>query len=358
MARIVAGPQGLLVATARRAVGMRRRRIACVLVGVTALVAVACLTTAGAQQFLANGLLGPAPVPPNNPQTDQKVRLGQQLYFDTRLSIDNTVSCATCHDPATGWANHNRTDTGVKGQVGGRNSGTILDSAYMRYQFWDGRAGSLEEQALGPIANPIEMGETLDNVVRKLDAIPGYHRQFERVFGTGVTTDGIAKAIAAFERAVISGPSPYDTYLMGDKKAMSPAAVRGMNLFNGKAHCTACHSGPMFSDQSFHNIGVGMDKPTPDVGRSKITSDPADWGRFKTPALRNIALTDPYLHDGSEKTLADVVAFYDKGGIPNRNLDPLMLPLNLTTTEKADLVAFMEALTGAMPDIRAPELPE
>ena len=334
------------------------RRVLWILLGVILLAAVLCLPQLDAQQFLANGLLGPVPVPADNPQTDQRIRLGQQLYFDTRLSADNTVSCATCHKPDAAWANHNSTDTGIKGQVGGRNSGTILNAAYMRYQFWDGRAGSLEEQALGPIANPIEMGETLENVVLKLNAIPGYRRQFQRVFGTDVTTDGIAKAIAAFERTVTSGPSPYDRYLMGDKKAMSPAAVRGMDLFNGKAHCTACHSGPMFSDQSFHNIGVGMDKPNPDVGRFKITNDPADWGSFKTPTLRDISLTYPYLHDGSEKTLADVVAFYDKGGIPNRNLDPLMLPLNLTRPEKADLVAFMEALTGTMPDIPAPELPE
>jgi len=334
------------------------RRVLWILLGVILLAAVLCLPQLDAQQFLANGLLGPVPVPADNPQTDQRIRLGQQLYFDTRLSADNTVSCATCHKPDAAWANHNSTDTGIKGQVGGRNSGTILNAAYMRYQFWDGRAGSLEEQALGPIANPIEMGETLENVVLKLNAIPGYRRQFQRVFGTDVTTEGIAKAIAAFERTVTSGPSPYDRYLMGDKKAMSPAAVRGMDLFNGKAHCTACHSGPMFSDQSFHNIGVGMDKPNPDVGRFKITNDPADWGRFKTPTLRDISLTYPYLHDGSEKTLADVVAFYDKGGIPNRNLDPLMLPLNLTRPEKADLVAFMEALTGTMPDIPAPELPE
>jgi len=334
------------------------RRVLWILLGVILLAAVLCLPQLDAQQFLANGLLGPVPVPADNPQTDQRIRLGQQLYFDTRLSADNTVSCATCHKPDAAWANHNSTDTGIKGQVGGRNSGTILNAAYMRYQFWDGRAGSLEEQALGPIANPIEMGETLENVVLKLNAIPGYRRQFQRVFGTDVTTEGIAKAIAAFERTVTSGPSPYDRYLMGDKKAMSPAAVRGMDLFNGKAHCTACHSGPMFSDQSFHNIGVGMDKPNPDVGRFKITNDPADWGSFKTPTLRDISLTYPYLHDGSEKTLADVVAFYDKGGIPNRNLDPLMLPLNLTRPEKADLVAFMEALTGTMPDIPAPELPE
>jgi cytochrome c peroxidase len=333
------------------------RRILWMSLGIAALVCLLCLPQLDAQQFLANGLLGPVPVPPNNPQTDQKVRLGQQLYFDTRLSLDNTVSCATCHRPDEAWANHNRTDTGIKGQVGGRNSGTILDAAYMRYQFWDGRAGSLEEQALGPIANPIEMGETLDNVVRKLNAIPGYRQQFEQVFGTEVTTEGIGKAIASFERTVISGPAPYDRYLMGEKKAMSRAALRGMDLFNGKAHCTACHSGPIFSDQSFHNLGVGMDKPNPDVGRSKITNDPADWGRFKTPTLRNVALTYPYLHDGSEKSLLDVVNFYGRGGIPNRNLDPLMMPLNLTDREKADLVAFMEALTGTMPDIKAPELP-
>lgn len=334
------------------------KRPGLLLLGAIALLVAVCLPHLGAQQFLKNDLLGPVPVPPDNPQTDQKIRLGQQLYFDTRLSADNTISCATCHSPETAWANHNRTDTGIRGQVGGRNSGTILDAGYMRYQFWDGRAGSLEEQALGPIHNPIEMGETLENVVRKLNAVPGYVAEFQEVFGTDVTTDGIAKAIAAFERTVNSGPSPYDRYLMGDEKAMSAAAVRGIGLFNGKAHCTACHSGPMFSDQSFHNLGVGIDKPDPDVGRSKITNDSRDWGRFKTPTLRNIALTYPYLHDGSEKDLAAVVEFYDRGGIPNRNPDPLMLPLHLTSREKADLVAFMEALTGALPDIKAPRLPE
>jgi cytochrome c peroxidase len=334
------------------------KRAAWALVGVMALTAAFCLPQGGAQQFLANGLLGPVPVPPDNPQTDAKIRLGQQLYFDPRLSADNTISCATCHNPATGWANHHPTDTGIGGQVGTRNSGTILDAAYMRYQFWDGRAGSLEEQALGPIHNPIEMGETLGNVVRKLNAIPGYRSQFQQVFGTDVTTDGIAKAIASFERTVISGPSPYDCYLMGDEEALNEAARRGMDLFNGKAHCVACHSGPMFSDQSFHNLGVGMDKPNPDLGRYNVTHNPKDCGRFKTPTLRNVALTCPYLHDGSEATLADVVELYDRGGIPNPNLDPLMLPLNLTEREKADLVCFMESLTGTMPNITAPALPE
>jgi cytochrome c peroxidase len=310
-----------------------------------------------AGQFLENGQLPPVPVPADNPQTDAKVRLGAQLYFDTRLSADNTISCASCHDPRAGWANPHPTDTGIKGQVGGRNSGSIINSAYMRFQFWDGREGSLEGQALGPIHNPIEMGETLENVVNKLAAIPGYREQFQQVFGTDVSTDGIAKAIAAFERTIVSGPSPYDHYLMGDRNALSPAAQRGLRLFNGKGHCTACHSGPAFSDQSFRNLGVGMDKPKPDLGRYDHTQDPADRGRFKTPGLRNVAETPPYLHDGSAQTLMDVVVLYDRGGVPNPGLDPLVLPLALTGREKADLVAFLEALTGPVPKVEVPKFP-
>jgi cytochrome c peroxidase len=315
-------------------------------------------STGALGQFLANGPLPPVPVPPDNPQTDAKVRLGAQLYFDTRLSADNTISCATCHDPKTGWANPHPTDTGIRGQVGGRNSGTILNAAYMRVQFWDGRAATLEEQAVGPIHNPIEMGETLENVVRKLNGIPGYKAQFNAVFGTDANSDGIAKAIAAFERTVVSGPAPYDRWLAGEKTAMTPAAVRGLGLFNGKGHCSPCHSGPTFSDQGYHNIGVGMDRKNPDLGREVVTKDPRDRGRFKTPGLRNCALTPPYLHTGSEKTLADVIAYYDRGGIANPNLDPLMLPLNLTPREKSDLVAFLEALTGTQPNITPPALPE
>ncbi len=308
-------------------------------------------------RYLANGPLPAMPVPPDNPQWDAKARLGAQLYFDTRLSADNTISCATCHDPKTGWANHHPTDTGIRGQVGGRNSGTVLNAGHMKFQFWDGRAASLEEQALGPIHNPIEMGETVENVVRKLNAIPGYKAQFNAVFGTDACADGIAKAIAAFERTVVTGPAPYDRWLAGEKSAMSPAAVRGLRIFNGKGHCSACHSGPAFSDQSFHNLGVGMDKANPDLGRMKTTNDPRDRGRFKTPGLRNCALTSPYLHDGSEATLRDVVELYDRGGVQNPDLDPLMLPLHLTSAEKGDLVAFLEALTGTQPAIAAPALP-
>jgi cytochrome c peroxidase len=336
---------------------MRRFLLLCCLVLLGTAVVHSPQSTFAQGQYLANTSPPSVPIPADNPQTDAKIRLGAQLYFDTRLSADNTISCATCHDPKTAWANHDATDTGIGGRVGGRNSGTIIDAAYMTFQFWDGRAGSLEEQALGPIHNPIEMGETLENVIRKLNAIPGYREQFQRVFGTDVNTDGIAKAIASFERTIISGPSPYDRYIAGDKKAMSAAAIRGMDIFNGKGHCSPCHSGPMFSDQSFHNIGVGMDAADPDLGREKITNDPEDRGRFKTPGLRNCALTHPYLHDGSEKTLMDVVEYYDRGGIQNPNLDPMMLPLQLTQREKEDLVAFLEALTGPFPVLEAPALP-
>jgi len=308
-------------------------------------------------QFLANTPLPPMPVPADNPQTDAKVRLGKALYFEPRLSADGTISCATCHSAQKAWANHDPTDTGIGGQVGGRNSGTVLDSGYMKFQFWDGRAASLEEQALGPIHNPIEMGETLENVVRKLNAIPWYREQFQVVFGTDVTSDGIAKAIASFERTVVSGPSPYDRYLGGETGAMSASAVRGMKIFNGKGHCTPCHSGPAFSDQSFHNLGVGMDAKEPDLGRENFTKSPADRGKFKTPGLRNVALTYPYLHTGTEKTLLDVVEFYNRGGVANPNLDPLVLPLRLTKQEKQDLVAFLEALTGTLPAIETPVLP-
>lgn len=297
------------------------------------------------------------PIPGDNPQTDAKVTLGAQLFFDPRLSLDDTVSCATCHDPGQAWANHHATDTGIWGRAGTRNSGTILDAAYMRFQFWDGRASTLEEQALGPIHNPVEMGETLENVVRKLQGIQGYRDQFRRVFGSAVTTDGIAKAIAAFERTVVTGLSPYDRYEAGDDAALSPAAVRGLGTFESKGRCWLCHSGPMLSNQAFHNIGVGMDRPEPDRGREAVTMRPVDRGAFKTPSLRNVALTWPYFHDGSARSLDDVIEFYDDGGGPNPNLDPRVQPLDLTERERHDLRAFLEALTGTLPKIKAPALP-
>ncbi len=303
------------------------------------------------------GPLPPMPVPQDNPQSAEKIALGRHLFFDGRLSADGKISCASCHDPRQAWAGHDATDTGINGRVGDRNSGTVVNSGYMTFQFWDGRARSLEEQALGPIQNPVEMGETLPHVVRKLAAIPGYRRQFQSAFGTGVSADGIANAIAAFERTIVSEPAPFDRYLAGDKNAMSMEAIRGAELFSGKGGCAACHNGPLFSDQNFHNLGVGAGAAHPDVGRETVSKSQVDRGKFKTPGLRNVARSYPYMHDGKMKTLADVVEYLDRGGTPNPNLDALVRPLNLTTRERRDLVAFLKALTGPEPKVAPPKLP-
>jgi cytochrome c peroxidase len=328
-------------------------------VAVAAVLALALPLVAGAGQFLANGLLPPVPTPPDNPQTDAKVKLGRQLYFEKRISLDRSISCATCHDPEHGWADPRPVSEGVAGAKGGRNSPTILNACYNRVQFWDGREPDLEHQALGPLQNPVEMKMTMPLVVERLKGIPGYVEEFREVFGTEPNDGGVAKAIAAFERTVISDNSPYDQYLRGDRAAMSRAAIRGLHLFKGKAHCLACHSGPNFTDSRFHNLGVGYRSGKyADVGRFGVTKRREETGAFKTPTLRSVALTAPYMHDGSEKTLADVVDLYSRGGVPNPHPDRLIVPLHLSGREKADLVAFLEALTGAPLGITAPELPE
>lgn len=301
------------------------------------------------------------PVPSDNPMTPEKIALGKQLYFDGRLSLDNKVSCASCHDPAKGFSNGEPFATGVGGKKGGRSAPTVINSAYATLQFWDGRAKTLEDQALGPIQNPIEMNMTLEAVIKKLNGIDGYKTQFKKVFGTdGATADGIAKAIAAYERTVISGNAPYDKFKAGDTKALSESAQRGMKLFFGKAHCSACHAGPNFSDNSFHNVGVGMDKKDFDKGRADISKLSGDTGAFKTPTLREIAKSGPYFHDGSAKTLEEVVEHYLKGGIPNEWLDEEIFNIKIAPTEKADLVKFMtEGLSSPdYPDHKAPELPK
>ncbi len=312
-----------------------------------------------AEQIFANGQLPPVVAPVDNPQSDAKIRLGQQLYFDKRLSKDKTVSCASCHIPDKGFADPRPVSEGIGSQKGGRNSPPVLNAAYHPLQFWDGRAKSLEDQALGPIQNPVEMGMVLPEVIDRLKAVPGYVEQFKSVFGAEPNPDGIAKAIAAFERTIISTDSPYDRFIAGDLEAMDSAGVRGLKIFNGKAHCTACHSGPNFSDGRFHNLGVGYNNGVfKDAGRFEVTKREKDRGAFRTPGLRSIALTAPYLHDGSEKTLEDLVEFYNRGGNQNPKLSRLMLPLNLTADEKADLVAFLKHLTGAPLTVTEPKLPE
>lgn len=299
-------------------------------------------------------------IPDDNPSTADKIELGKMLYFDKRLSSDSSVSCATCHDPKMGWSNGDAVATGIRGLKGGRSAPTIINAAYSHFQFWDGRAIQLEGQALGPIQNPIEMDMKLDALVERLNKIEGYRKEFQKVFGTEVTSDGIAKAIAAFERTILSGDAPYDRFHAGDKTALSEAAQRGMKVFFNKGQCSSCHVPPVFSDGSFHNVGVGFDHKDPDLGRFAQTKLDGDRGGFKTPTLREIARTAPYMHDGSLKTLEEVVDYYDKGGTPNPYLDEGIFALKLTAQEKADLVTFMkEGLASEKyPDIAPPELPK
>lgn len=304
--------------------------------------------------------LRPLSIPKDNPQTPEKIALGQQLFFDKRLSKDDTISCSSCHNPKLGFSNGNRFATGVGGAKGGRSAPSIINAAFYRQQFWDGRAASLEDQALGPIANPIEMALPVEDAVAKLNKVAGYRSAFQRVFGTDVTAGNLAKAIAAYERTVLSGNAPYDKFVAGDESALSQKAQHGMKLFFGKANCSACHAGSNFSDSSYHNIGIGMDAKEPDVGRVAISKLGGDTGAFKTPTLREIARTAPYMHDGSLATLVDVINHYDKGGIQNEYLDEEMFELRLTPIEKAALLAFLtEGLSSTdYPDHKAPELPE
>jgi cytochrome c peroxidase len=329
-------------------------------------------------------------IPADNPMTRAKVELGRMLYFDKRLSRDSSVSCASCHDPAAGWAQNTPVAAGIDGQKGGRNSPTVMnrifgDKGKNTTQFWDGRAASLEEQALGPIQNPIEMGFTLDELVERLNGIEGYRLCFEKIFGK-VSSDGIAKSIASFERTVLVAGSPFDYYaaaepfrkltkedLEGDPElaakakqliaaadahALSEAAERGRALFFGKAECKTCHVGANLADEAFYNIGVGVEGEKPDPGRKEVTKADKDTGAFKTPTVRNVALNAPYMHDGSQKTLMEVVEHYAKGGTPNPHLSNRIKKLDLSDAEKSDLVAFMEqGLTGPMPKIEAPRLP-
>jgi cytochrome c peroxidase len=307
-------------------------------------------------QVLGPQRLGPLPpviAPPGNPQSSAKIHLGKELYFDTRLSADGTVSCATCHNPALGWSDEGPTSKGIRGQLGGRRAPPVSNAAYAPLQFWDGRSPSLEDQAKGPIQNPIEMGNTHQAMIQTVDRIAGYIEEFREVFGEGpITVDQVADAIAAFERTVVTTDSKFDRYARGDHQAMTSLERQGLEIFNGKGHCTSCHWGPYFSDGRFHNLGVpAKDPKNPDKGRYEVTKNPRDMGAFKTPTVRDAARRAPYLHDGSEKTLESLIDFYDLGGGKDPNLDPLMVPLGLTKLEKRALVAFIKALDSLNPEV-------
>ncbi len=299
-------------------------------------------------------------IPEDNPLSAAKIALGKLLYFDPRLSLDQTVSCASCHNPYHGFTDPAPTSKGVGGKLGGRSSPTVINRLFSKEQFWDGRAEDLEAQALGPLVNPVEMAmPSHDAVVKRVAGISGYRPLFAQAFGSEeITIKRIAQAIAAYERTVVSGGSPYDRYQAGDQSALSAAALRGLELFNGKANCKTCHAGFNFTDESYHNLGVGWDaekKTFKDWGRFEITQAEADKGAFKTPTLRNVALTAPYMHDGSEATLREVLEFYNRGGNPNPWLSKEMRPLGLTEREMDDLLAFLHALTGEVQNVKPPQ---
>lgn len=303
--------------------------------------------------------LPPVPVPADNPATTETINLGRRLYYDPLLSADRTIACASCHHPDKGFADDKPFSMGVQKKLGGRNSPTVLNAVYFTSQFWDGRAPTLEDQAKGPVQNPVEMAHTLEGVEQRLNADESYMVEFAKAFGPGpITYDMAAKAIAAFERTVLSANSPFDRYYYGgDKTALSPAALRGFHVFKdpNKANCAACHligdKYALFTDDQFHNVGVGVKNEVPtDLGRYAVTKQEADQGCFKTPSLRNVALTAPYMHDGSLKDLKQVVDFYVGGGNSNPFRDPKIKPLDfLTGQERADLVEFLKSLTGEMP---------
>ena len=298
--------------------------------------------------------------PDENLLSTAKISLGRQLFFDNRLSVDRTISCSSCHDPEKGFADGRPLALGVAGSTGRRNTPTIVNRAFSKEQFWDGRGADLEAQARGPILSPSEMGFSEHGLEERLNGIPGYRKQFKKVFGTGeIRFAQVVHAIAAFERTIFSGSAAVDRFAAGDSTAMTAGARRGALMFRGKANCFRCHVGFNFTDEAYHNIGVGFDAPSPDVGRYAITKEPAHLGTFKTPTLRDVALTGPYFHDGSTATLEEVIEYYDSGGIDNQQLDTRIGVLNLTPLEKRDLLEFLHALTGATEHVvSAPELPE
>lgn len=294
-------------------------------------------------------------IPSDNPQTSAKIDLGKRLFFDTRLSVDEKSSCATCHQPAQAYTDGLSRSRGSNRIILRRNSPTLLNAAFNHSQFWDGRAASLEDQCKSPLLSPMEMGLVDEaQLVTRLRRVPGYRRDFQAVFGGDPTLDKVTKAIAAFERTLITPGSRFDRYALGDKTAFTEAEKRGLIVFVGKGTCSECHKSANFTDDEYHKLGeiAGSGSPR-DLGRFEVTNQDKDRGAFKTPTLRNVALTAPYMHDGSFATLEEVIDFYDRGGDSPDKSD-LIFKLDLTIQDKADLLAFLKTLTGTLPQIQAP----
>jgi cytochrome c peroxidase len=286
-------------------------------------------------------------VPADNPLTPPKIALGRRLFQDRDLSRDGTLSCAVCHDPSRGFANNRVVASGPGGTTVGRNVPTLINRAYGESFFWDGRAESLEQQVVQPLLNPSEMAMTPDAVIATVRQGRGYTRQFRAAFGRAPQLDDVARALASYVRTIRSGNSRYDRFRTGVADALTPQEQRGMRVFFGTGRCGSCHSGPNLTDERFHNTGVSFrDGDMLDAGRFIVTRSPADRGAFKTPTLREVARTAPYMHDGSVATLDQVVDYYDRGGNANPGLDAILRPIGLTVEDKRALVAFLRVLSG------------
>ncbi len=295
---------------------------------------------------LDRGLLAP----PDNPVTPEKAALGRRLFDDPRLSVDQSRACSDCHQAERAFSDGRRVAVGVRDQKGTRNAPAILNRTFGRAFFWDGRAATLEEQVLLPIQHPKEMDADLPSVIERLRADATYRRQFGEVFGRPPDASALSYALATYVRTILSGASDYDRFVAGDATALSPEAQLGLRLFRGRAHCTRCHSGSNFTDEDFHNTGVSWGHRPYDAGRAVVTGVPEDTGKFKTPTLREVARTAPYMHDGSLATLEEVVDFYNRGGNDNPFRDRELRPLKLTAEEKRALVTFLRALSGHVQD--------
>ncbi len=294
------------------------------------------------------------PFPEENPYSEPKAELGRMLFFDPRLSSSNLISCASCHNPSFAWEDAQPLGSGNKMGRLGRHTPTILNLAWSEVFFWDGRADSLEEQALGPIAASAEMAQPLDELVEELGGIAGYRTAFSVAFpGEGITEENIGNAIATFERTIVSNLSPFDRWVRGDKNAVNDSVKRGFVLFNTKARCSACHSGWNFTDDSFHDIGLKSE----DLGRNAVLGGDLLKHAFKTPGLRNIVERAPYMHDGSLASLRQVVDHYDSGFMKRASLSDEMKPLGLTEVEKSDLIAFLGNLSSVDDPMDIPVLP-
>lgn len=327
---------------------------------VVAAVVFGCSTSSSRPVRLsAERVLGPLPVPPGNPQTPEKVELGKLLFFDKRLSGNNTMACASCHDPAKGWSDGRPRSIGLQREEG-RNSISLVNSAYEDLPAWDGFAASLEQHNAGAITfGDNAMSQNVPELMSELSAVADYRARFGKVFGGEISFTNVIRALAAFERSLLSFNSPFDRFQAGDRSQLTKEQREGLALFMGKAGCSSCHTPPLFTDNRFHALGVPPAGPlADDPGRFAITGDEADRGAFRTPTLRNATLTGPYMHNGVLATLEEVIGFYDAGGgpVPGRS-GPEIGPLHLSQAERNALVAFLESLTDATADTGAPAVP-